>query len=506
MQIRLLHIFFYTKKFVTASPFFQLLSPGRSGGCFIFITLCVIAFSSCSDDDSFSTSRSNILTMDVDTVFLDTVFSTVPTPARSFWIRNKSKDGIRCSNIRLEKGNQSGFRVNVDGTYLGETFGYQTSNVEIRKGDSIRVFVELTAVQNHSNAPEEIEDNIIFTLESGVRQTVNLNAWSWDADIVDSLKITEDTFIDNFNGKPLIIMGNIDVEENATLTLAAGTTIYFHDKAGIDVKGRLISQGTAEKNVTLRGDRLDNMFDYLPYDNLPGRWKGVHFCEDSYNNIIDFTDIHSACHGIVLDSCNVEKLKLTVSNSSIHNCEGHGILTASSKLNIVNTQITNTMLDCLTVLGGDVDVLHCTIAQFYPFVGGRGHALFFSNYLDDYLYPLTNISIRNSIVTGYSKDEIFAEGDSEKAAFNYHFSNSLLRTIEVTDDENFENIIFEDVKDTETSGEKNFKTINIDLIQYDFHLSEESKARGRANKEWSLEYDRDGLKPETEEVNIGCYY
>ncbi|MBQ5510460.1 MAG: DUF4982 domain-containing protein, partial [Prevotella sp.] len=35
--------------------------------------------------------------------------------------------------------------------------------------------------------------------------------------------------------------------------------LYFHDKAGIDVYGTLVTQ-----DVQLRGDRLDHMFDYLP--------------------------------------------------------------------------------------------------------------------------------------------------------------------------------------------------------------------------------------------------
>ena len=141
-------------------------------------------FAACTDDDSFSLSPSNVLTFSMDTVRMDTVFSTVPTSTRSFWVYNKSDDGIRCTSVRLANGNQTGFRVNVDGEYLSPTAGYQVQNVEIRNKDSIRVFVELTSPTNGKDGPQLIEDNLVFTLESGVEQRINLNAYTWDAQLM----------------------------------------------------------------------------------------------------------------------------------------------------------------------------------------------------------------------------------------------------------------------------------------------------------------------------------
>lgn len=470
---------------------------------YILFSVLVAIFASCSDDDSFTMSRNHLLTMEMDTVKMDTVFSRVPVPAKSFWIHNNSGDGIRCSNIRLEKGNQSGFRVNVDGIYLGETYGFQTNDVEIRKGDSIRVFVELTAPNNNKKVPTEIEDNIIFSLESGVRQIVNLNAWSWDADLKNDIVISSDSVIDNSDDRPLVVRGNVIVNEGATLTLAAGTTIYFHDNSGIIVNGRLISQGTSDKNVVLRGDRLDNMFDYLPYDMLPGRWQGIVFKESSYDNLIDFTDIHSACNAIVADSSNVERRKLTLSNSTVHNCQGTGLSIRSSKVDVINTQITNTQYHCVDILGGDINFLHCTIGQFYVFEGARGKALKFVNAEG---YPLINFDVRNSIITGYSSDEIIGEANDTTTTFSYYFAYSLLRTPEVDDTLAFVNVIWENAKDTTCAGDKNFVKIDTDVLRYDFHLSDKSKARSTANKLWSFPYDRDGIKPENDSINMGCFY
>ena len=127
--------------------------------------LCL--FVSCTDDDSFSLSKSDILTFSTDTISMDTIFSTVPTSTRTFWVYNKAGDGIRCTKVRLARGNQTGFRINVDGEYLSPTSGYQISDVEIRKNDSIRVFVELTSPENGKQEPQLLEDELVFLLESG---------------------------------------------------------------------------------------------------------------------------------------------------------------------------------------------------------------------------------------------------------------------------------------------------------------------------------------------------
>ena len=189
------------------------------------------------------------MTFSTDTVRLDPVFSNVPSPRRDMWVYNRSGEGIRCTNIRLERGNQSGFRVNVDGTYLGASSGYQTNQVELRDKDSLRVFVEVTTPYNHAGKPNLVDDNLIFTLESGVVQKVNLNVYSWDAQLLRDVKISRDSVLSS-GATPIIIYGGITVDEGATLTIAAGTTLYFHADAGIDVFGRLNILGNADENVT----------------------------------------------------------------------------------------------------------------------------------------------------------------------------------------------------------------------------------------------------------------
>ena len=96
------------------------------------LLLAVLSLAACSDDDSFSASPDHRLAFSADTVSLDTTFSRVPTTTRTFWVYNRSGDGLRCTSVRLRKGNQTGFRVNVDGMYLGQASGYQVGGVELR--------------------------------------------------------------------------------------------------------------------------------------------------------------------------------------------------------------------------------------------------------------------------------------------------------------------------------------------------------------------------------------
>ena len=468
--------------------------------CLALSLMAALLFS-CNDDDSFTTSSANLLSFSLDTVRLDTVFSRIPTSTRTFWVYNRSGDGVRCARISLEKGNQTGFRVNVDGTYLGSSEGYQVSNIEVRNKDSIRVYVELTSPVNNKAQPTLLEDNLVFLLESGVQQKVNLNAYTWDAEIRDNLVIDHDTML--VEGKPLVITDGITVKENAKLTIGPGSTIYFKDNAGIDVYGTLDVQGEADRNVVLRGYRLDNMFSYLPYDRVSGQWQGIRFHETSYENSINYADIHSSYNGIVCDSSSVEKLTLSLYNSVVHNCQGYGVLAYHSVVDVVNCQITNALMDCLAIYGGVARVMQSTIVQCYPFDGNRGAALRFANFKDDHIFPLYQFDCINCLVTGYADDVVMGEADST-ATYNFSFENCLLRTPAIADTIRMKDIIWENPEDTLAGGYRHFARIDTDNLVYDFRLDSLSTAIGKALPIEGLSFDRMGIRRD-EEPDLGCY-
>ncbi|MGN0069270.1 MAG: right-handed parallel beta-helix repeat-containing protein [Prevotella sp.] len=469
---------------------------------YIILTAMALLVALCScDDDTFTISPSNQLTFSIDTVRFDTLFSTVPSSTRSFWVYNRSGDGLRCTNVRLANGNQTGFRVNVDGAFLSPTAGYQVNDIEVRNKDSIRVFVELTSPRNHQDVPTKLKDDLIFTLESGVQQRVNLEAYSWDARLMQDVSIDEDSTLSG--STPIVVYGGIKVSEGATLTIAAGTTIYFHAGAGIEVHGRLVCQGTATENVVLRGDRLDRMFDYLPYDFVSGQWNGIRLCGESYDNSIRFTDIHGAFDGLVADSSDVERQKLLLECSTIHNCQGYGLKTVNSQIQLSNCQITNTLHNCVAVYGGRMDMNNCTLAQFYPFDASRGNALLFSS-LE---HPLHQLDCRNTLITGYADDEMTGTHDKDSEnAFNFLFSNCIIRTpkVETDDSVRFVNVSFELPEDTVGTGKRHFRKVDIDSQRYDFHTDSLSTAIGKADPETAATTDRDGQQRDGK-PDIGAY-
>lgn len=468
--------------------------------CLVFI----LGLSACTEDDSFSAAKGNLLSFEKDTVKMDTVFSSVPTSLKKVWVFNRSSDGIRCKQIRLLGGEESGFRVNVDGTYLSPESGFQAQNIEIRKKDSLCVFVELTSKPNHKSGIQRLSDQIVFSLESGEEQRISLDAWTWDAKMLRNVRISRDSVLSSPD-VPLVVYGGIRVDSLARLTIGAGTTLYFHGEAGIDVYGSLEILGEKDKEVTLRSDRLDHMFDYLPYDNMSGLWQGIRLRSSSFDNHLRYTDLHSAFNGIMADSSDVGREKLFIESSTIHNCQGWGLLSIGGRIRAHNSQFTNTLQDCVMQAGGSLELLHCTLAQYYPFDSKRGAALRFTNGFEGEDIPLLKMDCINSILTGYADDVVFGEKGSQDVPFNYRFASSLLRSDKSGFDEaNLENVLFEDIENKDTGSLHNFRLVDGDKQRYDFHLDSLSQAIGLADTAHSLPLDRSGIKRDGQ-PDAGCF-
>ena len=434
-----------------------------------YFLLILSALIACEDDDSFSSAGGLRLTFETDTLKMDTVFSKSASSTYSFWVHNNNTDGLRLSSVRLSKGNQTGFRVNVDGSYLDNSNGSQVNNLEIRRKDSILVFVELTPADVRQLEPRLVEDDLVFTLENGTMQKVCLRAWAWDAERWDHLTLQRDTMITSVH--PVIVFGKLTIPRDVTLTLK-NTMLYFHDQAGIDVYGTLVTD-----SCLLRGDRLDRMFSYLPYDRVSGQWDGIHFFESSTRNILTDTEIrNSSDYAILCDSAAYDagELRLDLQRCVIHNGEGTGLSCRNANIRLQACQISNMAGECVSIEGGQALIHRCTLAQFYPFDANRGAALLFSNIL-----PLQSLLCDSSIITGYADDAIKGIQTDTTRLFEYRFMHSLLRMskVESADSVRFSDIIWESPKDS-IQGTRHFRLIDEENFIYDFHLDSLSTAQG----------------------------
>ena len=427
----------------------------------------------CQDDDNFSTSTGLRLTFPQDTLKMDTVFSRTPSSTYTFWVYNNNDAGIKMQSVRLRRGNQTGFRVNVDGIYLDNSNGSQTSDVEIRRNDSILVFVELTPGEMGQLEPTLLEDDLLFQMESGVEQKVCLQAWVWDAMKLYSPVIAQDSLIES--SVPIVVFGDMRVEEGATLTIR-NTTLYFHDESGLDVHGTLYME-----DCVLRGDRLDDMFSYLPYDRVSGQWNGVMINETSKGNRFVRTEIRNGCYGVICDSAalDLDQYRLEMENCVVHNCSGAGVAAINAYVRLDHCQLTNMGHECFSIFGGVAEISHCTFAQFYPFSADRGPALRFTNFYNGLIAMPVYVTCHNSIITGYADDVLLGDMLGEDpATFDYEFERCLMRTPEVTDEpERFVDIIWETPEDS-IQGKKHFVQIDEDNLIYDFHLDSLSTAQG----------------------------
>ena len=354
------------------------------------ILLCV----ACSDDEQFSTSRSDVLTLPEDTLKMDTVFSGQASSTYSFWIRNHNSKALRVNDVRLADGSK-GFRVNVDGEFLHPSI----SGLEILGKDSVLVFVELTAPQAGQQTPKALDEQLVLTLESGVEQRVLLRAWTWDVELWENKTITADEEVGA--EKPVLVFGRLTIAPEATLRLR-GTTLYFHDGAYVDVQGTLDAEG-----ATLRGDRLDGMFPYLPYDHISGQWRGLIVKENARLQLTD-CDVHGANEAIFAEKGSAVELTRT----SVHNTAGNGIQAKECTIALDHCLLSNAEGHLLTTTGSQLIMNRCILAQYYPFAM-RDVAL--------HLGEGTKYQIERIVVAGYEEVLIARAEDVEELPEEQYF-------------------------------------------------------------------------------------
>jgi hypothetical protein len=251
------------------------------------------------------------------------------------------------------------------------------------------------------------------------------------------------------------------------------------------------------------------MFDYLPYDRVPGQWGVIYFGATSNGNILDWCDIHSSSYGIYMEQGDTMLQRLTVTNSAMCNFSNNALETVAACVDVSNCLIANAGGNCVKVVGGSVRFVHCTIANFYVWTQ-RDVALALHNTLEGNAVPLREALFANCIITGSKSDEIMGYlsdfGDTIAGGASYRFVSSLLNTKAADENENFVNIVWDD-KDNPPFGKEHFWLIDNSIYKYDFHIDSLSTARGIASKEYSSLFPAglSGVQRPAENADAGCY-
>ncbi len=456
------------------------------------ILIACFGFIACDEYDKWTNSPTAVLTFSEDTVAFDTVITGQGSSQRTLVAFNGNERGLRIQSVELASGEESHFLVNVDGQYL---YSGRGEDFEVFGKDSIYIRLAVNLPETDSDDIQTYSDDLIFQLESGVRQRVTLTAQGMDVIMLQGEVFTSDTTLSAH--RPYLVYDSLVVAAGAQLTLAEGCTLMFHDATSLLVHGSLRAVGTEEKPITFRSDRTDHLFDYLPYDNTPNRWGGIHFFGDSHDNELTQCDIHAGDYGIICDSTEVDVDKvplLVMNNSVVHNVGGPGLQLRHCWTQVTGTQISNSLGDCVNIIGGAHTFIQTTIAQFYPFSADRGDALYISNYENDTAYPIYWAYFINCIITGYADDVIMGtiiEGDDNLC--DYLFRNSLLRTVASDDKERFVNVLYDVPDSVEVNGRDNFVLFDATNFIYDFTPDSLSAARGLADPTYANEFPTDRL-------------
>lgn len=445
----------------------------------LWITVIVLAMaaalSSCIDD-GFTTSSSDVLAFKKDTVAFDTVITLQGTATKQMVVYNRSSKQINISSIKVAGLASKGhFHLNVDGI-RGDSF----QNVEIRGNDSIYIFIEAYLDEMERNEPTLIEDRLEF-VTNGVTQNVTLTAWGQDV-----VRIMGDTISRNTRftaDKPYLIYDTMYVSPNITLTLDAGTTLLFHDKAAMRCAGRMLANGTVDAPVTFRGDRLDRIVGSTSFDVMSGQWGGIIFTPPTMGNVLKHVIMKGSSIGMHCSANgDTTNCALKLINCVLTNSASTCLATAICYVQLLGTEISDAAEEVAYFAGGKVLASQCTFANNYLFaVPSLPIVNVFDVEYENGTKGKIKADFNNCILYGLSSE--INEGDLND--FNVYLRYCLLKS-SGTDDAHFINCIWE--------GDPLFLTDRDEQL-FDYRLDNESGAIGKGNASLCPEearYDRYG--------------
>ncbi|NHF59272.1 hypothetical protein FK220_007970 [Flavobacteriaceae bacterium TP-CH-4] len=504
--------------------------------CYTLIIFCLIMlWSSCRKDFEYVRSSGN-LQFSKDTVFLDTVFSNIGSSTYTLKVYNRSQDDILIPNIRLAQGQDSRYRLNVDGRA-----GKEFTNVTLLAQDSLFVFIETTfdissvetstflytdviQFDNGGNQQEVplvtlVQDAVFIfpgTNANGDKETLLLGV-DVDGNEIRVQGVAMDPDQLNFTDeKPYVIYGYAAVPQNAVLSIDAGARVHFHQNSGIwvqpgasiQINGELSTDSLLlEQEVIFEGDRLEPEFE-----DVPGQWGTLWLSEGSLNNQIDHLTIKNATIGLLVEGNDPQGAStLSIKNSRIYNSSSVNLWARTASIdaeNLVLGSAGNISLYCN--LGGSYAFTHTTIANYWSNGFRGGEALRIDNVVglnsgETLTGDLRRADFTNSIIDGNSFIEL-ALSRNEDYPFNFSFTNCLIRFDDrngLFDDNPLYDFGDSDFYDTVFLNEP---TEFIAPSKNDFRLGETSAAIGRGLPEAAQSVPLDILGfDRTTNADLGAY-
>lgn len=437
---------------------------------FVLSLILLVFWSSCRKDFEFSPSTGN-LEFSKDTVYLDTVFTNIGSSTYNLKVYNRSNTDIVIPTVRLGQGQNSFYRLNVDGRTGSElSVGKEFEDVEILAKDSMFIFIETTIdIQALAGMQTQFLYSDVIEFDTGENfQKVELVTLVKDAVFIYPQRFvdgqTGETIIETLtfdvdgdgmddettiqgrfltdaeltftNEKPYVIYGYAAVDDTKTLTVEAGSRVHFHANSGLLVTGGGSLQvngvpstdpGLMEGEVIFEGDRLEPGFA-----EIPGQWQTIWLFNGSTNNIFNHATIKNSIVGILSDGDQYDASKLNITNTQIYNSSNFGILGRATSIDGENIVVNRSGQSSFAgTFGGSYNFVHCTFANYWNNSFRQFPSVLLNNFIIDeenttFTNPLDEANFTNCIIYGNDNPEMLLDKDND-ALFNFNFTNCLIR-------------------------------------------------------------------------------
>lgn len=361
---------------------------------FLLSFTIALLFFSCNKDE-FETSKSVKLTYSMDTVYFDTIFTTIGSRTKELMIYNGNDAAIKISNIHFGKGTE--YIINIDGVS-----GDNQSDIEIGAHDSIFVFVQAKMAENGVDTLIVHEDSIVVEY-NGNTDAVKIFSWGQDVTQLHGASVNTETWTSQ---KPYLVFDSLVINEGQTLTLGAGVRIYFRFGANLIVKGNLIIEGTKDNPVWF----LPDWYEHRRWI-IPGQWGSILIRGTSVSNSINYAIIKNGVSGFILDKTD-HRIDLKLSNTRIENMSYIGIFSENSHISATNCVIANCAEYCAFLVGGNNSFVHCTFANVTNNSGNirKTPSVLITDYMyysaDEEQLVLDSAYFGNCIIMGTHQSEI----------------------------------------------------------------------------------------------------
>ncbi|WP_339653740.1 hypothetical protein [uncultured Maribacter sp.] len=415
------------------------------------ILLCILWSASCRKNFEYTPSDGN-LSFSKDTVYLDTVFSSIGSSTYTLKVFNDTKDDIIIPNISLKNGPESFYRLNVDGVA-----GKEFNDIPIYAQDSLFILIETTINISDDSLKELLYTDAIEFDKEPFQQSVALVTLAKDAIFLYPKEISEiETYAINLytddagnpirisgfelldeelnftNSKPYVIYGYAIIPSAKELKIDAGARIHFHENSGLVVQdgGKLKVNGTLsddnlalEGEIIFEGDRLEPEFS-----ETPGQWGTIWISAGSKNNSINHLTIKNAEIGLFVEGLSNDiETTLILANSHIYNNTRYNLWTKNAKLEAENLVLGNSGSSSLLIEnGGNYTFIHSTIANYWNKGFRYNSALEIKNNSQEIGFELVKADFKNCIIDGNHQNEVSLLSNDQNS-FNFNFLNCFIR-------------------------------------------------------------------------------